>query len=113
MFTCKRCKHWETCTDKNKSSRTKDGDSWAYWCDDFESKVPTYQVETDRYIVSQSDRNFHTMIFDKELDRCVFHSQTTKPLSKKKLLEEIDFYLVMREISKKLIEKDEREANND
>lgn len=109
MFTCKRCKHWESCTDKHKSGRTKDGDSWAYWCDYFESKVPTYTVETDRYVVSQSDRNYHTMIFDKELDRMVFHAQSTRPYSKKKLLEEIDFYLEMLNISKQMRENEDEE----
>lgn len=108
MFTCRMCNKYVGCTNEHKSGRvSRDGDSWAYWCDDFESKVPTYTVETDRYVVSQSDRNFHTMIFDKELDRMVFHAQSTRPYSKKKLLKEIDFYLTMLNISKQMREEDD------
>lgn len=101
MFSCRMCDKWEICTDEHKSGRvSKDGDSWAYWCDDFYSKEPVYNYETDRYIATQSPYNYHTMIVDKAEDKIVFHSQTSKPLSRQKLKEELEFYFMLLEEGK-------------
>jgi len=108
MFTCRMCNKYVGCTNEHKSGRvSRDGDSWAYWCDDFYSKVPVHNYENEKYLVTQSPYNYHTAIVDKEKNKIVFHAQTSKPLSKKKLKEEIDFYLAMIDFSKKEFGNDE------
>ena len=97
MITCKQCKLRHKCKDTHKSYRpSEDGDSWAYWCDEFIGRGKQRTVEVGQYVISQG-RNYHTMIFDKELDKMVFHSQTSKRLSKRKLKKELDFYFELLE----------------
>ncbi len=92
-MTCKDCKRRFHCTETNKSYKySKDGDSWANWCDDFLSRHKSIWVEKDGYTAYQSGTNYHISITDNMRDQMVLHAICTKRKSKRALRKMIDFY---------------------
>ena len=48
MMTCKDCRIRDICADPHKSFEVdEDGDSHAYWCDDFESNEGQTEAHKD------------------------------------------------------------------
>lgn len=106
-MTCKDCKSYDTCTIEYKSAElSADGDSWANWCDDFDSIHASKVVEKDGYTIFQSGYNYHVSVFDNE-DKLIFHAQVTKELTETELSEYLKVVLeTLSTITKRGIEND-------
>lgn len=90
---CKDCRKRRKCISCLKSYRySNDGDSWANWCDDFDSVHKTRTLYKDGYLVMQSGVDWHIVIIDDYTNEMVLHEQCTKKMSNKKLLKMIDHY---------------------
>lgn len=88
-MTCNDCKRRFECSYSEKSyKKNADGDSWANWCEAFQTKHKTRGVRKDGFIVIQSGYNWHIAIFDDE-NRMVLHA-CTKRKSKRQLRKMID-----------------------
>lgn len=93
-MTCKDCKYWETCTDTHKKDYIDEeyGDSYAWYCENFESAQECYSVEKNGIINTQSSTTWNTMLIDKSTNRMLLHAYCKTHKTKEQLLEEIDEY---------------------
>lgn len=100
-MTCKDCKRRFKCSYLEKSYKpSEDGDSWANWCDAFETKHKTRKVFKDGFVVIQSGYNWHIQIYDTSffrtssllIPKMVFHASCTKRKSKRQLRKMVDLY---------------------
>ena len=58
MMTCKDCKIYDECKSPMKDMDDADAmETWAMWCDAFESIHEDKVVETDKYVIVQSGLN--------------------------------------------------------
>ena len=91
-MTCKDCRDRRKCECGFKSYRyNDDGDSWANWCDGFNSKHRTRRIKYKGYIVEQSGYNWHVMVIDPATDKMVLHAACEKRQSKRQLRETVRF----------------------
>ena len=90
-MTCKDCKKWETCTSCEKSDKPNpyDGDTWANWCDGFDTIHKGKSISKGRYTITQSGYNWHLMIVDEQTEHMMLHAQCRKEMSE----EELEAYL--------------------
>jgi hypothetical protein len=101
-MTCKDCKISDKCQDRHKSFEyEKDGDSWANWCDDFQSVHKGKRVVVDGYTVMQSGENHHVMIVDAE-GNMIMHSACTRELTEDELRGQLDLYRMLVKAVKRI-----------
>lgn len=92
-MTCKDCKQWKICTDRRKSGKVNiDGDSWANWCDHFNTIHSDKEVKQDGIIVHQTGYNWHVTMWDEATGKLLMHASCTKEQTEKELLEFISLY---------------------
>lgn len=101
-MTCEDCKISDICTDKHKSYKySEDGDSWANWCDEFQSIFRDKSVVVDGYTITQSGANHHVMIVDKD-GNFVMHAACTKDLTEDELRRKLDLYFALVKAERKI-----------
>ena len=89
-MTCKDCKKWKQCKSSAKSDKyEEDGDSWANWCDDFDTIHKGKSISKGRYTITQSGYTWHLMIVDEQTGHMMLHAQCRKEMSE----EELEAYL--------------------
>ena len=88
MMTCKDCKIYDECKSPMKDMDDADAmETWAMWCDAFESIHEDKTVETDKHIIVQSGLNWHVQIYDKATHKMIAHFSCTRELTEKELKE--------------------------
>ena len=108
-MTCKDCKSRHTCTEPHKSYEyEKDGDSWANWCDDFDTIHEDKTVVKDGLRIVKSGYNFNIMVFDDETDKLLFDCICQDEMTIKELYKQADF---VKNKLPKLVEAAEKELN--
>lgn len=66
-MTCKDCKKRNNCKDPDKSFKyDEDGDSWANWCDDFDTIHADKTIHNGGLVVTQLGYNFHIWVADEK-----------------------------------------------
>jgi len=83
-MTCKDCKLFKTCTDNHKTTKYKDGDSWANWCDDFRSRHKDKTVIYQGYTFVQNASSGNIWVYDSN-GQFRMHAICTKFLTKRDL----------------------------
>ena len=93
MMTCKDCRMRDFCADPQKSFEVdEDGDSHAYWCDDFESNEGQTEAHKDGYVAIQGRYSYNFAIFDESSGKEVMHCQCRKFMSEAELEDAIDLF---------------------
>lgn len=106
-MTCKDCKSRHACTEPNKSYEyDKDGDSWANWCDDFDTIHEDKTVVKDGLQITQSGYSFNVWVRDKKTGKLISHFMCRDEMTKKELEEYADF---VKNRLPKLVEAFEKE----
>ena len=91
-MTCKDCKNRRTCTEPNKSYKyDKDGNSWANWCDDFDTIHKDKTMVKDGFQITQSGYNFYVWVRDEKTGELMSHFVCQKQLSERELGEYADY----------------------
>lgn len=97
-MTCKDCKKKRKCVSGNKSFLyDPDGDSWANWCDDFESKHKSRTVHYKGFTAVQSGYN---ILYSDADQNAWYHMNCTKRLSRRELKKDIELYLQLSDPEK-------------
>ena len=95
-MTCKDCRRFKSCLNVHKSAfPDPDGDSWANWCDDFDSVYDDQIIEDGDFTIVQSGYNHHVTIWQKMPDgseRFILHSQCQKRLTVEELRGQLKTY---------------------
>ena len=101
-MTCRDCKAWNTCQDKYKSDKVdkKYGDSYADYCDEFDTIYGNYVLNIHGYKIIQNGYNWHIMIWGR--NGWLMHATCTARISKERI----------RKIYK-LYQKRKKEQNNE
>lgn len=85
-MTCKDCKSRHTCTEPNKSYEyEEDGDSWANWCDDFDTIHKEKTVVKDGLRITQSGYSFNICVRDEKTGNLISHFLCRDEMTKNEL----------------------------
>ena len=111
--TCKDCIKHKRCTNENKEYViTEDGDSWAFYCDDFQVRRRMLTVRKGKYEASQGRYGGVTVI-DKEAGRWIFHCRNGKKLTRKELREDIQFAVEeLPKLTSRIVDSEVKENDN-
>ena len=108
-MTCKDCKKCNNCKDPDKSFKyDEDGDSWANWCDDFDTIHADKTIHNGGLVVTQCGYNFHIWVADEKTGKALAHFGCEEEKNEKELAKFADFVKnKLLEFVDKLLEDEE------